>query len=147
MADSHTRCNISMHFEFEWLQNLNLSLHFLLMQHLLKLLVWNTGKTASTAPAGWLEWQKVFSIITNEDKGTFLHSAVSSNWDCSKHFTLHPLADLFFRTPTRLLWEPFSYAAITAQRLFVHISTSVYSQVLIHTAERTGATWTERIAQ
>ena len=31
-------------------------------------------------------------------KGTFLYSAVSSLWDCSKHFTLHPLADLFIPT-------------------------------------------------
>ena len=38
-------------------------------------------------------------------KGTFLHNAVSSHWDCSKRFTLHPLLDLFIPTPTRLLWE------------------------------------------
>ena len=32
--------------------------------------------------------------------------------------------------PTRLLWEAFSHAAIAEQRLFTHISTAVYSQVL-----------------
>ena len=35
------------------------------------------------------------------------------------------------------------HAAI-AQRLFTHISTTVYSQVLIHTAESTEASWRER---
>ena len=55
-------------------------------------------------------------------KRTLLYSAVSSLWDCSKHFTLHPLADLFIPTPICLLWEAFSHAAITVQRLIVHIS-------------------------
>ena len=50
----------------------------------------------------------------------FFYSAVSSPWDCSKLFTLHPLAD---------------HAAITARRLFVHISTGVCSHVLMYTAE------------
>ena len=59
---------------------------------------------------------------------TFLYSAVSSPWDCSKYFTLHPM-------PPRLLWKVFSHAAITAQRLLYHISTTVYSQELIYTAE------------
>ena len=40
-------------------------------------------------------------------------------------FTLHPLADLFIPKPFQLLWEAFSHAAITAQRLFVHISTTI----------------------
>ena len=34
-----------------------------------------------------------------------LHNAVSSPWDCSKHFTLHLLTDLFIPAPFRLLWE------------------------------------------
>ena len=41
-------------------------------------------------------------------KGMFvLYSAVSSPLDRPKCFTLHPLADLFIPTPTRLLREPF----------------------------------------
>ena len=32
-----------------------------------------------------------------------------------------------------------------AQRLFTHISTTVYSQVLTYTTDRTGALWRERI--
>ena len=40
-------------------------------------------------------------------KGMFLYSAVSSPLDCSKRFTLHPLADLFIPAPTRLLRAAF----------------------------------------
>ena len=70
-------------------------------------------------------------------KGKFLSSTVSSLYDQSKGFILHPLVDLFIPTPTQLLWEAFSLAVITVQRLFVHISTTVYSQevIYIYTAE------------
>ena len=34
-------------------------------------------------------------------------------------------------------------AALTARRLFIHISTTVYSQVLIYTVESTGTTWSK----
>ena len=57
-----------------------------------------------------------------------LYSVVSIPWDCSKRFTLHPLADLFIPTPTRLLWEAVSHAAITARRLFVQICQSLSSK-------------------
>ena len=40
-------------------------------------------------------------------------------------------------------WKHSSYAAIT-QRLFTDMSTTVYSQVLIYTAESTEASWRER---
>ena len=50
---------------------------------------------------------------------------------------LTSLTDLFTQTLTRLLCmgsiQP--YATINARRLLVHISTTVYCQVLIHTAE------------
>ena len=59
-------------------------------------------------------------------------------------FTLHPLADLFIPTPTRLLWEAFSHAAISGWILHIHISTTVYIQVLIYTAGWTGASWRRR---
>ena len=39
----------------------------------------------------------------------FLYSAVSSPRDCSKHFTLHPLADLFIPKPSRLLHEDYLF--------------------------------------
>ena len=54
-------------------------------------------------------------------KGMFLYSAASSSWDCSKRFTLHPPAVLFIPMPSRPLWEAFSHAAITTQRLFLFI--------------------------
>ena len=69
----------------------------------------------------------------------FLYSAVSSPLDRSKRSTL------FLRWKTCSLrhqlgfsWKHSSDAAI-AQRLFTHMSTTVYSQVLIYTAE-----WRER---
>ena len=71
----------------------------------------------------------------------FLYSAVSSPSDRSTRFTLHSPADLLIPTPTRLLWEAFSHAAIIARRLITHISTTVYSLILMHTAECTGASW------
>ena len=46
-------------------------------------------------------------------QGMFLYSAVSSPLDRSKRFTLPPVTDLFIPTPTRLLREAFSHAAIT----------------------------------
>ena len=55
--------------------------------------------------------------------------------------------DLFITTQTRLLWEAFSHAATAAKRLFALISTAAYSQLLIYTAERTGASWKERKCQ
>ena len=37
------------------------------------------------------------------------------------------MAELFILAPTRLLWEEFSHAAITAWRLFTHIPTAVHA--------------------
>ena len=59
-------------------------------------------------------------IICVVVKDKFLHSAVSSPQDGSRQLTLYSLADLFNRTPSQLLWEASSHAAINAQRLFVH---------------------------
>ena len=56
-----------------------------------------------------------------KSKCMFLYSMVPSPWDSSKRFTLHPLAHLFIQTTTQPLWEAFSHATITVQRLFVHI--------------------------
>ena len=59
----------------------------------------------------------------------YIHVKVSSyiaRYPVLKCFTLHPLADLFIPRPFQLLWEAFSHAAITAQRLFIHISTTVF---------------------
>ena len=75
-----------------------------------------------------------YEEITRTTKGMFLYSAVSSQLDHSKRVTLHPLADMFIPTLTRLLWQAFSHAAVTVQRLFTHIP-SVYSQVLTCIAE------------
>ena len=58
-----------------------------------------------------------------------------------------PLTFMFIPTPFRLVWEAYSHAAITARRLCVQIPMSVCSHVLIYTAERTVATWDERIYQ
>ena len=75
---------------------------------------------------------------------SYIYSATSSPLDHSNRFTLHPLP-LFIPTPTPLLWEAFSHAAITAVRkLLTHISATDPSQVLIYTAEWTEASWRER---
>ena len=69
-----------------------------------------------------------------EEKGGFLYSAVSSPLNRSLHFT----AGQTCSTPTKLLWEAFRHAAITAQKLFPRIFPSLsiarYS-VLVYTAE------------
>ena len=54
--------------------------------------------------------------------------------------------DSLDRTPSQLVREELCHTAVHAQRLFVHlqISTTVYSHVFIHTAERTGGTESEQ---
>ena len=80
--------------------------------------------------------QKLEVSVNLLDKGMFLYSMVSSPWDCSKGFTLHPPADLFIPMLFQLLLEAFSHAAITAQTSFRYPSLSVAtSQVLTYTAE------------
>ena len=53
-------------------------------------------------------------------KDKFFYIAVSIPQDCSKHFSLYSLADLFNGTPSRLLWGEPSDAATNARKLFVH---------------------------
>ena len=73
-------------------------------------------------------------------KGKFLYSAVSNPQDCSKRFTHYfPGRPVQSNTISTSLGSIQPYATINAQRLLVHISTTVYSQVLIYTAEWTGA--------
>ena len=72
-------------------------------------------------------------------KGMVLYSALSSPLDRSKRFTLSsPGRPVHSYTVLGFSWKHSSHAAI-AQRLFTHISTTVYSQVLIYTAESTEA--------
>ena len=61
-------------------------------------------------------------------KRTFLHSALSSQYDRSRRLTHHLLADLFILMPTRLLWKDFSHVARRCPQ------PTVYSQVLNYTA-------------
>ena len=59
--------------------------------------------------------------------------------DCSNSFTLFlPWQTCSFRHQLGFSWKHSSHAAI-AQRLFTHMPTTVYSQVLIYTAESTEA--------
>ena len=72
-------------------------------------------------------------------KGMVLYSAVSSPLDRSKRFTLSsPGRTVHSDTVLGFSWKHSSHAAI-AQRLFTHISTTVYSQILIYTSESTEA--------
>ena len=80
----------------------------------------------------------------DKGKGMVLYSAVSSPLDRSKRFTLSsPGRPVHSDTVLGFSWKHSSHAAI-AQRLFTRISTTVYSQVLIYTAESTEASWSER---
>ena len=85
----------------------------------------------------------MYNRLTGRDsekgKGMVLYSAVSSPLDRSKRFTLSsPGRPVHSDTVLGFSWRHSSHAAI-AQRLFTHISTTVYSQVLIYTAESTEA--------
>ena len=57
--------------------------------------------------------------------------------DWSKHFTLHPLVDLFIPMQSQL--GKHSHAEITARRLLVHTSTTACNHL-----QRTVATWGEQ---
>ena len=72
----------------------------------------------------------------NESKGKFLCSAVSGPQACSKHLTLYfPDRPVQSDTISTSLGSIQPYTIINAQRLLMHISTTVYSQVLVYTAE------------
>ena len=64
-------------------------------------------------------------FVNSLQKGKFLPIVVSDSEDCPKRFTLYSLADLFNHTPSRLLWEAFSHAAISSRIIFVHIYSSL----------------------
>ena len=75
-----------------------------------------------------------------KSKGKFLYSAVSNSQDRSKHFTSYfPDIPVHSDTISVSLGSIQPYATINARRLLIHISTIVYSQVLIYTTEWTGA--------
>ena len=79
------------------------------------------------------------NMVGDTRHGMVLYSAVSSPLDRSKRFTLSsPGRPVHSDTVLGFSWKHSSHAAI-AQRLFTHISTTVYSQVLIYTAESTEA--------
>ena len=69
-------------------------------------------------------------------KGKFLYSAVSSPQDRSKRFILY-FSDrpVHSDTISASLGSIQPHATINARRLLVHISNTVYSQVLIYSAE------------
>ena len=63
------------------------------------------------------EWREHFSFVVNVLQVLPTYTATgyrhTYKLDRSNHFTLHPLADLFIPTQTRLLWKHSSHAAIT----------------------------------
>ena len=84
-------------------------------------------------------WGRLFHsgiALRNSKNGKFLDSAVSSPQDCSKCFTRYfPDRPVYSGTNLASLRSIQPYATINAQRLLVHISTTVYSQVLIQLSE------------
>ena len=81
-------------------------------------------------------WLKTDVQRHPHQQGKFLYSAVSSPQDRSKRFTLY-FPDRLVQSDTisASLGSIQPYAAINARRLLVHISTTVYSQVLIQLNE------------
>ena len=77
----------------------------------------------------------------------FLYGAVSSQLDRSKRFTLFALPDRPVHSDTNST-SPGSILVMQQLRattkLLTFISTTVYSHVLIYTAESTEASWRER---
>ena len=94
---------------------------------------------AGRAPRKYPAISAVINVVKKKKKGMVLYSAVSSPLDRSKRFTLSsPGRPVHSDTVLGFSWKHSSHAAI-AQRLFTHMSTTVYSQVLIYTAESTEA--------
>ena len=74
--------------------------------------------------------------INEKAKGLFLYSAVSSPQDRSKRFTLYfPDRPVHSDTISAFVGSIQPYATINGRRLLVHISTTVYSQVLTQLSE------------
>ena len=72
----------------------------------------------------------IYINYNKKSKGKFLYSAVSNPQDLSKRFTLYfPDRPVHSDTISASLGSIQPYATINAQRLLVHISTTVYSQV------------------
>ena len=111
--------------------------------HLIPTLLFPSGIALLWTPMMHVEYTPLFMyVISNtvaagkKAKGKFLHSAVSSPQDHSKHFTFYfPDRHVHSDTISASLGSIQPYATINARRLLVHISTSVYSQALIYTAE------------
>ena len=77
-------------------------------------------------------------------KYIFIERSIQSVGQLNALYT-SPVADLLILTPTRLPWEVFYPCSNYAPRTpFTHISTVVYSEVLIYTAEWTEASRRER---
>ena len=77
----------------------------------------------------------------------FLYNALSSPLDHSKLFTLHPRRTCSFRHQLDFSLKHSRHAAITRNdysTTFTQLSTAVYSQALIYTAQSTGASWREQ---
>ena len=73
-------------------------------------------------------------------KYTFLHSAVSRPWDCSKLFTLHTPVDLLIPKPTRHLWNAISRVAVTYIHSHIHncLKPGIYSCIHLSELEQRG---------
>ena len=87
-----------------------------------------------------------YIALPMQGKGMFLYSAVSSPLDRSKRFTLFlPWQTSSFRHQLGFSWKHSRISSSNyAQWLFTQMSTTIYSQVLIYSAEWTGASRRER---
>ena len=74
-------------------------------------------------------------LMFKKVKGTFFLSRYPILGTIQSALHFNPMTDLHIPKPIRLLRETYNHAAITARRQFIHISTTVYSQILTYTAE------------
>ena len=74
----------------------------------------------------------------------FIERNIQYIWQFKLLYISPPGRAFHFSTNSPSIWEAFSNAPITARIQFTHISTPVYSQMLLYTAAWTGASWRER---
>ena len=109
---------------------------------------WSESTIWITSPCAWSELLSVllpavrrcclwsYTPPPTPSKGKFVYSALSSLQDRSKRFTLYfPDRPVHSDTISASLGSIQPYVAVNTRRLLLHISTSVYSQVLMYTAE------------
>ena len=104
----------------------------------------HTKTTRNNHEKRWRYFYSSIELLAQTER-SFATNISHKNWvkkgSFLQRFTLHPRQTCSFQ---RFLLEAFSHAAITARKLFPHISTTVCSEVLIYSWMNCGNVgWTE----